>query len=307
MATVNAALDWFFPLLSSSLSFVFSGLLVRQWAQRRRPYQIVWALGLACYGVASGSELLGYGFGWSQTLYRAWYQFGAIMVAAYLGAGTVYLLRGSRFGYLVALATGFGAVPAVAGSFGLAGRGETRMAATTLAIGVLGLFAAIVIAFAQLYRPAWIGHVTFVSLAVGTLLTVPLVWGAPVDPNAMFDLSTGVVQGKGFPEDVRLVTPVFNIAGGSTLVLGALFSGWQYWRHRADGYRWVSNMLIALGGVIPSMTSSLSRFGFTGAFFVGELLGVVCIFAGFVVSTEVFAHRDRPARTSLSGSPRGAH
>ena len=30
-------------------------------------------------------------------------------------------------------------------------------------------------------------------------------------------------------------------------------------------------------------------FGVTSAFFVGELLGVVCILAGFLVSVEVFS------------------
>ncbi len=300
------ALDWILPLLSSSLSFVFSGLLFLQWARRRRPYQIVWAVGLAWYGIASGTELVGYGFGWNATLYRAWYQFGAIMVAAYLGAGTAYLLRDSRFGYLVALGIALGSVPAIAGAFGLAARAETRAAATALAIGVLALFGAMLVLFAQLFRPRWVGHVTLACLVVGTLLTVPLVWGAAIDTRVMFDPSTGVVQGRGFPEDARLVTPVFNIAGGLTLVFGALFSGWQFWRRRVAGHRVLSNALIALGGFIPSLTSSLNRFGFTGAFFLGELLGVLCIFLGFLVSTEVFVHRERRVPAPLAGSPRVA-
>ena len=39
----------------------------------------------------------------------------------------------------------------------------------------------------------------------------------------------------------------------------------------------------------PAVTSGLSRFGNTGAFFVGELLGVVFLLAGFLASIEVFA------------------
>ena len=49
-----------------------------------------------------------------------------------------------------------------------------------------------------------------------------------------------------------------------------------------------STMLIALGGFFPSLTGSLARFGMTEAFFLGELLGVVFLFAGFLVSIEVF-------------------
>jgi hypothetical protein len=49
-----------------------------------------------------------------------------------------------------------------------------------------------------------------------------------------------------------------------------------------------ATILIAIGGIIPAVTSGLNRFGATSAFFVGELLGVVFLFAGFLVSIEVF-------------------
>jgi hypothetical protein len=54
-----------------------------------------------------------------------------------------------------------------------------------------------------------------------------------------------------------------------------------------------ATLLIALGGFIPGVTSGLNRFGVTWAFFLGELLGVLLIFIGFVVSTEVFGERVR--------------
>ena len=49
-----------------------------------------------------------------------------------------------------------------------------------------------------------------------------------------------------------------------------------------------ATLLIAVGGLIPAITSGLNRFGDTSGFFVGELLGVVFLFAGFLVSIEVF-------------------
>jgi len=49
-----------------------------------------------------------------------------------------------------------------------------------------------------------------------------------------------------------------------------------------------ATLLIALGGFVPSLTGGLNRFGVTWAFALGELLGVVLIFAGFLVSEEVF-------------------
>jgi len=49
-----------------------------------------------------------------------------------------------------------------------------------------------------------------------------------------------------------------------------------------------ATILIAIGGFIPALTSGLNRFGLTSAFYLGELLGVVFLFAGFLVSIEVF-------------------
>jgi hypothetical protein len=47
-------------------------------------------------------------------------------------------------------------------------------------------------------------------------------------------------------------------------------------------------VLIAIGGLIPAITSGLNRFGNTSGFFVGEFLGVLFLFLGFLVSIEVF-------------------
>ena len=50
-----------------------------------------------------------------------------------------------------------------------------------------------------------------------------------------------------------------------------------------------ATLLIALGGFVPGVTSGLNRFGITWSFFLGELLGIVFIFVGFLVSIEVFS------------------
>lgn len=70
-----------------------------------------------------------------------------------------------------------------------------------------------------------------------------------------------------------------------------------------------ATILIAIGATIPAFTSGANRFGATSAFFVGELLGIVFLLLGFLVSIEVFsdirlpftrvvlARRDRDAGT----------
>jgi hypothetical protein len=95
-----------------------------------------------------------------------------------------------------------------------------------------------------------------------------------------------IVAGQSVAERVRnlLVAPialVVNFVVSLPQALVALFRGRLHSRVPAT-------LLIALGGLIPAITSGLNRFGATSAFFLGELLGVVFLFAGFLVSLEVF-------------------
>ena len=81
-----------------------------------------------------------------------------------------------------------------------------------------------------------------------------------------------------------------------------------------------ATLLIALGAFFPVLTDSLNRAGSTELFQLGKFLGVVFLFAGFLVSVEVFrevripftsirlgtARRERAAPTRR-GDPRGRH
>ena len=49
-----------------------------------------------------------------------------------------------------------------------------------------------------------------------------------------------------------------------------------------------ATLLIAIGAFIPTITDSLNRFGATELFQLGKFLGVVFLFAGFLVSIETF-------------------
>jgi hypothetical protein len=72
-----------------------------------------------------------------------------------------------------------------------------------------------------------------------------------------------------------------NLLASIPGTIAALFHGRLHSRVPAT-------ILLAIGGFVPSLTSGLSRFGVTQTFFLGELLGVVFLFAGFLVSIEVF-------------------
>src|SRR5256885_2589693 len=86
------------PGLTSVLSFVFAIALVDQWRERRRTFQLVWAIGMLLYALAAGFETIGDATGWSDLLYRGWFVAG-VATPAWLGLGTAFLLNPTRFGY----------------------------------------------------------------------------------------------------------------------------------------------------------------------------------------------------------------
>ena len=300
------------PLLSALLSFGFAAMVFDQWWQRRHSFQLVWSIGLLFYGIATGCEFLGGAFGWNPGLYRTWYLVGAFLVPAYLGAGTLYLLNKTRFGYFVAASVALG------GLFSLLA--TSKYAGSTTA-GYLALAVALVagaaIALTTWRRRAMQGHVAMAFLVTGTLVVAVLVLSARLS-GVVVDPTTHAPVATGFPGFLRVSSVPFNAGGGLALVFGALYSAYIYMpKKRAVGARlgivaivvnfFVSlpgavsallrgklnsrvpaTILIAIGALIPGVTSSLNRFGVTWSFFLGEFLGLVLIFVGFLVSEEVF-------------------
>ena len=316
------------PLASSVVSFVFAAFVADQWLERRRAYQLVWTAGLLWYGISAGTEFIGGAFGWNEPLYRAWYLFGAFGVAAYLGLGTIYLLNRTRFGYFVAasfvLAGLFSGLTAVK----YAGEGTPAPQLTVLAVMGTCFAAAIAISLITRIDRRAVAHVVGGLLVVASAIVAVMSLGAPVAAPGFSLDATGIPTGEAMPAGVRILTPPFNIVGAFALVFGAVYSAYIFMpkarvmrvttsapvigplgrglavlvnfvasvpgavaalRDGRLNSRVPATVLIAIGGFIPGWTSGLSRFGVTWAFFIGELLGVLFIFAGFLVSIEVFS------------------
>ncbi len=89
------------PLASSVVSLVFAVTVLDQFFARRKSYQLIWAIGLFMYFISTGAEFLTETWGLNETIYRLWYLFGAILVAAYLGMGTLYLLVRKRVAHTI--------------------------------------------------------------------------------------------------------------------------------------------------------------------------------------------------------------
>lgn len=281
------------PTASAVLCLVFAVALGRQWVARRRPHQVVWAIGMTWYGAAAGADAVGQIWGWSEAGYRVWYLSGAIMAAAWLGLGEVFLIKASGHGEVAAAGIFLGSVPAVirAGRFLQAGQPDEMTGALLLA--AVGIGVAIALALASWHSPEVSGKASMAALLVGGSIATYVVLTARIDPALMLDPSTGVPQGAGFDGGVRILSPIFNVGGALMLVFGAVHSARTFFTRDRNIERTASNVLIALGAVTPSVTGLLNRWGFTTTFYAGEFLGVLFIFAGFLASREVISRHGR--------------
>jgi hypothetical protein len=123
-----------------------------------------------------------------------------------------------------------------------------------------------------------------VILGVASLYAAVRVFSAQLDPGL---LTTSVHTGSELSghaivtPGIRTLTPFFNIYGVITLVGGAVYSAWIFYRKRVLLHRTIGNILIAVGALAPAFGGAFSRFGIPAALYIGELIGATLIFLGF--------------------------
>ena len=89
------------PLITCIVSLIFAITVLDQYFARRKPFQLLWSVGLFMYSLSTLTEFWWNIVGHVDLFYRLWYLIGAILVAAYLGQGTVYLLMKRRTAHIL--------------------------------------------------------------------------------------------------------------------------------------------------------------------------------------------------------------
>jgi hypothetical protein len=177
------------------------------------------------------------------------------------------------------------------------------VAFTLFTVGVACQLAAALIGWsASLYRiwylagallaAAWLGHGTVLLLARArtaralTLLLAAasvaaggIVLAAPIDLSR--GTSGGLASGAGFPDAVRLLTPLFNIYGTGALVIGVAVSLSTYAWSGGNGRRTAGTAVIGAGVLVIALGGTLSRAGMPQALYLTELGALLTILAGF--------------------------
>jgi hypothetical protein len=129
-----------------------------------------------------------------------------------------------------------------------------------------------------------------VVLIFVSLLALVLVLLAPITPaaasyNPAEPLSAqykDILTRSGM---IVLLTILLNIYGTFTLVGGAIYSAYIFWRKRVLFNRMVGNILIAVGALMPAIGGSFIRLGLPDYLYLSELLGVILMYIGFIQAT----------------------
>ena len=252
------------PALTAILAFVMAIALLDQWRERRQPFQLVWAIGMTFFGVASGCEALAAAGGWNEALYRTWYLTGAVLTAGWLGLGTILLLAKTRFGYAIALSIFLAGLFTLLTQrrFNYEGAGSTPIL-YFIAAGLLALAVAVETYFQNERWPAFVA----IGIGAATLLATYLTFTVPLSAPYQLDPATGQPVADLFPGSLRLLTPFLNITGGFALAFGALFSAWIFMPKKRvlaysldpnqKGDSFIFNMIISLVALPVNFAASL--------------------------------------------------
>jgi hypothetical protein len=130
--------------------------------------------------------------------------------------------------------------------------------------------------------------ITWILTAV-SLLAAFLVFTAPVLSSSYNVALPASEQYKGIFERgglTILFTILLNIYGTLTLVGGAIYSAYLFWRKKILVNRMFGNILIAAGALSPAMGGSFLKAGLTDFLYLSELIGVILMFIGFLMATS---------------------
>ena len=102
---------------------------------------------------------------------------------------------------------------------------------------------------------------------------------SPIDYSAVEEhrLSGRVLGWQG----IRMISPFINTYAAVFLIGGAILSAFRFRSDPAKHHRYVGNVLIAIGAILPGIGGTFTRFGYVEVLYVTEFVGLLLIFSGY--------------------------
>jgi hypothetical protein len=80
---------------------------------------------------------------------------------------------------------------------------------------------------------------------------------------------------------VRYFSPLINLYSSVFLIGGAFYSAIKYYRMTNREARFIGNVFIAIGALLPGIGGSFTRMGYVNVLFATELTGLLLIYIGY--------------------------
>jgi hypothetical protein len=139
-------------------------------------------------------------------------------------------------------------------------------------------------------RSAWIVSSCIAAASLTVILT-------PLDASlAEAHRLSGAVIGWQW---VRLISPFINLYSVVFLVGGAVVSALRFRRHPSLRHRYLGNIWIAVGAILPGIGGALTRAGYVEALYITELVGLLCIYRGYRLNIAGQPAAAEPAAATL--------
>jgi hypothetical protein len=124
-----------------------------------------------------------------------------------------------------------------------------------------------------------VAHVLSVLLVSAILTGAVLVFLSPMNYAAVDGHRlSGAALGW---QKIRLMSPFINTYAVIFLIGGAIVSALRYRSNPEKRNKYVGNVLIAIGAILPGIGGTFTRFGHVEVLYVTEFVGLLLIYAGF--------------------------
>ena len=133
-------------------------------------------------------------------------------------------------------------------------------------------------------------HVLSVLLVSAIVVGAVLVLLSPIDANAV---EGHRLSGRALGwQDIRLISPFINSYAALFLIGGAVVSAVRYRAQAEKRHKYLGNICIAVGAILPGIGGTFTRFGHVEVLYVTEFIGLLLIYLGFKLNVgEVRTHQ----------------
>jgi hypothetical protein len=148
--------------------------------------------------------------------------------------------------------------------------------------------------------------------SVGIVLAAICVLASPIELPANFDhrLTGSVLQLNWAMKWVRFAfAPLLNTYALIFLGGGAVYSAFKYFAADKGRSRFLGNILIAIGALLPAIGGTMTAFGYVEALYITEFIGLSLIYFGYDMmrkdrSASLHTNQQADPTVSLPGTAR---